>query len=98
MGGIIAKEDFAFWDNVLNAAKFCYFFFTAGLTLGALLMFIPRISEHQCIIYGALLYYGTLFLGGIIRDLLNSPVSLPLHYIIAFAVLSLGCYAFHTKD
>lgn len=98
LGAIINKEDLTFWGNVLAAAKLCYLFFTASLTLGALLMFIPRISEPRCIIYGAVLYYGTFCLGGILRDFLNAPVSLPQHYIIAFAVLALGCYAFRTKD
>lgn len=98
MGAIIAKEDLSFWGNVFTATKLCYLFFTANLTLGALLMFIPRIPEPLCIIFGAILYYGTFFLGGILRDFLNAPAPLLQHYIIAFAILSLACYAFCPKD
>lgn len=97
LGGIIAREDLTYLQNVLVAAKYCYLFFTACLTLGSLLILIPRIPEDRCIIYGAVLYYGTFLLGGFLRDFMVSPVSRPQHYILAFGILALACFAFGRK-
>ena len=92
LGPILGSNELTYFENAISIAKGLHMFFVAGISVGAVLIFITKVPEHLCIGFGVALYYGTIFLGGFVRDLLDAPEATPIHYGIAFVIISLVCY------
>lgn len=97
LGPILGSEEQTYFENVLGSAKVFHMFFVAGISVGAVLIFITKVPEALCICFGVALYYGTIFLGGFVRDLLDAPEATPTHYGMAFVYVALVCYIFWLK-
>lgn len=90
-GAIIVKDGESFWTAWLNSSELLYVLLFAGMTAGGALILLLPIDEILALIFGIALYYGTIFLGGTIRDIMDSQS--PFAYIIAFVIVSLVCYS-----
>ena len=81
-----------YWGEM---SKAMYFMIGAPCHIGALLLFLLKIEVTYACGFGVALYYGTIFLGGFIGDMM---IENEWSYVAAFVIVSLLCYIFWIKQ
>lgn len=79
-----------FLNSIRNGFSICFFMLSATFAVAGLLTLITKIPWVLSMGFGAGLYYGTVFVAGILRDCLNtSDINL---YFISGLIVALICY------
>lgn len=80
-----------YWDLVI----IMFFWFGAPLSVAGLLVLLINLDESLSFGYGCALYYGSVFLAGLLQKWFHIAHHVGL--IIAFVIVALSCYVFWLK-
>jgi hypothetical protein len=93
---LFGRNEYSLFSETVRFFEIMYVLFGAGLGVGGLLMFISTIPINYCIGFGCVYYYGTIFLGMMIRDYFGyDDISF---FVASFILMVLLCYIFLLKQ
>ena len=93
---LFGRENFGLFSESIRFFEIMYVLFGAGLGVGGLLMIISTVPINYCIGFGCAYYYGTVFLGIMIRDYFGyEDISF---FVAAFIFVVLLCYIYLLKQ
>ena len=89
-GAIMTGNGKSFLLNWHTGFQMFYGLVGASISIGGLLILFTKVDEANCIGDGAALFYGTLFLNGLLSDGLNYEGR--KLYVVSFSNVALVCY------